>query len=624
MHLLSKTCILFFFLLATSLGIVLADKIPEKQPCLSYACLQNLSVEQLWELRESKEITHKSAEKLKIDFSIISRAPSNHKDSCMQVYAYYSIAENYRVVSSLQKSIDMAKKGLPLCATFKRGRCQLYDRIAASFYELSELDSALEYANRANKLLGSNPDLGMQATKVRLDLLIAGVYTQMGKSQLAVTVLNEAYFLSQKADTLNIPSIQRSLAMAHEELGNFAKADSLYAISLAGSEAAGDANNMKVTLNEWASFKENRKDYKAAYDLASRRDGILQTMYDRKQNNLLSEIEAKHNNEKLELANVQLQKLNIAAKSRIGYQYGIIVMGIILLLGGALFGYNQQQQKKLLSQESRILAQSQAELQEQGKALLKLSKSQTLLISVVSHDFRTPFNSLQSTIELLKANALSGAERDLLLTSISEQVRTSLSMANDILLWAKSQMGGIMPVLIPLQLEQNVHKATQHLSHAAELKQVTIKFLHYEKQESLPPVLADSGSLDIVIRNILSNAIKFTPSGTEVTIAIFDADDKLGLSVVDQGDGISEQKISEITEFSEERVKSLRSNSDFSSGFGLVLVKDFLTAMGGSLEIQSQKGQGAKITFWLAKAADQTPIHNDGGEVKSLLVEPLA
>ena len=615
---------LFFLLCSASFAGVVGQNAAGNAPCISTDCLRRLSIKQISDLQTYYEDKHDLESHLRLDFYIINRKLKTAEDSVYAVYAYQSIAEDFRGMGNASKSIEIGKRGLSVVRYNQYGKCILYDRIAAAFYELPNLDSAQYYGALAFAIAQKSSDPNLQPVLVRVGMLWGAIEAAKGNQAKALKIYADALAMAQKVDSPNVAPLYRSMATIHQTMGQFAKSDSLFALALAGLDAKQDPTNYKVTLNLWAVLKAREGDYKAAYNLVSKRDSVLQLFLDQNHRSTLFELQARFNSEKLETANTQLKKLNQEGKSKISYQYGIILMGMILLFAGGLFGFSQQRQKKKLAKESKVLAESQAELQKQRKVLLTLSKSQTLLISVISHDFRTPFNSLSSTIELLKVNALSGEERDQLLSSISEQVRSSLSLANDILLWAKGQMQGIIPVLLPLQLEQHARKAAHQLSHAAHLKDVRIDCQNLELGEELAPVLADSGSLDIVIRNILSNAIKFTPAHSVVTIKIVHAAGQVGLSIADQGDGISAEKINEITKFSEERVNSIRSGSDFGSGLGLVLVKDFLDAMGGQLDIKSEKGQGANITFWLGKAPDTYRMVEENADAENQFSGPLA
>jgi signal transduction histidine kinase len=168
----------------------------------------------------------------------------------------------------------------------------------------------------------------------------------------------------------------------------------------------------------------------------------------------------------------------------------------------------------------------------------------------------------------------------------------------NLLEWARSQTGKIQWVPENIELNQVAKSTVELLSRNAHQKNIR---LQNQINGDKPCVYADKNMLHTVFRNLISNAIKFTPDGGEVTINSIETKDFIETRVSDTGIGIAEKDIEKLfridTHFSRSGTKD-----EQGTGLGLILCKEFLVKNGGNIRVESQVGKGSSFIFTLPAA----------------------
>ncbi|MET0393408.1 MAG: tetratricopeptide repeat-containing sensor histidine kinase [Chitinophagaceae bacterium] len=234
----------------------------------------------------------------------------------------------------------------------------------------------------------------------------------------------------------------------------------------------------------------------------------------------------------------------------------------------------------------------------QKEELLHLNHVKNKLLSVVSHDMRTPVNTLASFIYLLENRTVS---RESLL-AYSQQLKQSLGhtsvMMENLLNWTASQMQGFKPVIERTGIRDIAEKVTGNTSGFAAEKQVVIL-------NEIPATAAagiDQEMFQVVLRNLLANAIKFShPGGSIVLSAVrADQDGYIVVQVKDQGTGMAEEDVAKINGGNPDMLRSTAGTArEKGTGLGLHLCLVFVKMMKGSLRVESRKGEGTLFSVLL-------------------------
>lgn len=239
---------------------------------------------------------------------------------------------------------------------------------------------------------------------------------------------------------------------------------------------------------------------------------------------------------------------------------------------------------------------SELALLKNERQLKELNSTKDKLFSIIAHDLRSPFNNILGFTELLleNINVINISDTKKYLNIIYSSAGSTLNLLDNLLNWAKSQTGKIRfhPKKIifsdiitdVLNLEKSIAKA-KHIT----LKQYIPKNIE---------VFADENMLKIIVRNLISNAIKFTNKGGEISISATIKNDYAEIIIADNGIGISKEKCQHF--FVTSSIKSTKgTENEKGSGLGLILCKEFIKKNGGEIWVESEEGKGSDFKFTL-------------------------
>ena len=253
-------------------------------------------------------------------------------------------------------------------------------------------------------------------------------------------------------------------------------------------------------------------------------------------------------------------------------------------------------QKRIVAISNDITDRKKIEesLRESESKLQELNIQKDKFFSIIAHDLKSPFTSIIGFSELLtnhiKQKKYDKAQKYAQIINQSSEVAVGLLM--NLLDWANSQTGRmrfnpkhhLMAVLIGEPYSQ--------LKDAADQKSIK---LHVEAPPELP-VLADKDMISTVLRNLISNAIKFTRTGGEVTISANQTDNEIIVSVKDNGLGLAADKIATLFQIHTSE-STPGTNQESGTGLGLILCKEFVEKHGGSIWVESKVDEGSVFSF---------------------------
>ncbi|MBN1198190.1 MAG: tetratricopeptide repeat-containing sensor histidine kinase [Bacteroidales bacterium] len=232
------------------------------------------------------------------------------------------------------------------------------------------------------------------------------------------------------------------------------------------------------------------------------------------------------------------------------------------------------------------------------KIATQLDQSNTVLkrfISVLGHDLRSPFNALIGFTDLLKNEpSLSSQEREKAIERLYNVTRSTYRLLERILEWSQLQSGFVKPVMKSCDLSELIRDPIHILEPAALLKNIRISY-HYPGPVT---IFADENMILTVIRNILSNAIKFSHQGTNIEIGISSEKNPVSLYIRDNGIGISHENLDRLFQL-DNNYKSQGTAGEAGTGLGLILCREYISMHGGKLEVTSQEGKGSTFTIIL-------------------------
>lgn len=242
----------------------------------------------------------------------------------------------------------------------------------------------------------------------------------------------------------------------------------------------------------------------------------------------------------------------------------------------------------------------QAELEDSRDRLAKLNDEKNGLMQMAAHDLKNPLAAVLLGIDLLRLSGDSGQEKTL--NRMVSQVNQVLHLIHDLLDVQALETGSRQFQSEPIAIGSAVHESLATLQTAAERKSIA---LHATIAEPSPIVYADRSALRQICDNLISNAIKFSPQGGRIAVAVTQTDRGLvRLSVRDNGKGIRPEEMARL--FEKYSCLSTRPTAgEASTGLGLSIVKELTLRVGGRVWCESQGGEGA--TFLVELPTQPTP-----------------
>jgi signal transduction histidine kinase len=282
-----------------------------------------------------------------------------------------------------------------------------------------------------------------------------------------------------------------------------------------------------------------------------------------------------------------LQKMNHTNVATIRQQQyleyaAIFIIGLLSVL--AFVTYKTSRQRKKLNKD---LARTNSELE-------RLNKLKNKLFSVISHDLRTPLGNLASILNLYRSGDLNATDVATVAAKLGQQVTASGYVLENLLEWAKSELHESKINPANVLLREKVNKVAHQFDGDLRTKKIT---LANEVADDIV-VWADRNQMQIVLRNLLTNAIKFTREHGTITITATEYSSTVQVRVSDSGVGMTEEQMSKLFQ-SDQLATTLGTNKEKGSGIGLLITKELITNNGGSIEVESAKEQGTTFTITL-------------------------
>lgn len=241
--------------------------------------------------------------------------------------------------------------------------------------------------------------------------------------------------------------------------------------------------------------------------------------------------------------------------------------------------------------------------------LQKLNDEKDKFFSIIAHDLKSPFNSIIGFSDLLveQVNEKDYKGIEEYAQIIQQSSIRAMGLLMNLMEWSKMQTGRMEFNPMFFELDELIKDTELLLSGAIEQKSITIS----KNLLSNETVFADKKMIATVLRNLISNAIKFTYPGGEITISVEEKQNELLVSVSDTGVGISKERIDKLFSINES-YSTTGTKNEKGTGLGLILCKDFVEKHGGKIWVESEEGNGS--TFYFTKPYIKEPKEKTGIE----------
>ncbi len=273
---------------------------------------------------------------------------------------------------------------------------------------------------------------------------------------------------------------------------------------------------------------------------------------------------------------------------------GLLGLLVVILVFSVYITYKNEHNIAKLNKE---ITEATAKIIVQETELTHINEVRDKLLSVLSHDLRGPLNSMEGVLNLFENKSFSAAETQKYTEIINKNAKITTVLVDNIVAWSQSQMNGINLVISPFEINELIENNVYLLGLIADNKRIYIKNLLKKSVF----VNADKDTVDILIRNLISNAIKFSKAESEIIIDVEEKDGFAQILVQDFGLGIAPELQSEI--FSLKSGSTVGTGNEKGTGLGLVLCKEFATRNGGKIWVVSHLGKGSSFYITLPLAS---------------------
>ena len=488
-------------------------------------------------------------------------------DSSYIARGYNNLAVSYRDVGQYKKALNLYKKAASILISIKeKDGLNLYlNNIGQIYIYLNNYDSALYYFNKSlliSKQLNEKQFISNSLAYIGQCCMLKNDY-QKAIEYLELSLVNA----KETGIVYEIEDVSEFLHKAYAKTGNFTDA---YKMLLLSKTMADSANNIKAM----------RKLTEIEISLVYEKELELQKL----------------EQEKKELQN----KLTLHTQKQIKYIAFIVLLASLIWMFFLYRSYRRMRTMnyELIAQKKEITAQKE-EIETQRDEIEEMNKTKDKFFAIIAHDLRNPINGIYRLSEIMEQRYEFMEVKKLkeYISQIYLSTKKTYELLENLLSWAMIQNGAIEINKTSVNITEIIKDNIELLSENLKLKKITASFP--ENRECL--VIADKKMTDTVIRNLLHNAIKFTPSGGFINFNLMQKEKFCEISITDSGIGIDKKDLQVLFDTGHNS-KEIGTSAEKGTGLGLMLCKEFIDINKGSIWVESEIAKGTTFYFTLPLA----------------------
>jgi len=469
-----------------------------------------------------------------------------------------------------------------------------YSKKSRIFNIKNNLDSALYYGWKVADITKKTAAQSTENAKLYVnDLRLVGViYTAREQYKEA-----EQIFATCKSilDTVKVQSANaKTLCRLYGNIGDLMQQKGNYKEALTAFDQslryAKEIAHPDAEMNAYLKISEvynKQQNYKEEVLFLKKYYALKDSLFTTDKQIKMTELEADYQLEKKN-ATLAVQEAETARQKNLRNISIIIAATVVLVLGAVSILYRRIRSK------NKLLAKQNTQILQQKEALEKLNTVKDKMFSVISHDLRNPIHTLKTFFALSKENNLSAEKQSRYRDQMEQSVIQTGTMMDNLLVWAQMQLSNKAPNISAIDTSDTIKNALAEVRSQAQLKQII-----FEEQLLEIDAVSNKPILEIAIRNLLTNAIKFSQPGSKVEVSNAVEQEQVIIKIRDFGIGMNSQQIVQINN------KVLESQSgtqgEKGSGMGLMLVVQLLQQINASLHIESSPDSGSTFSIRLPK-----------------------
>ncbi|WP_053404160.1 ATP-binding protein [Persicobacter sp. CCB-QB2] len=516
---------------------------------------------------DQAQLAEKTKDKDKIELNLDSAKALTFKLKNQNLEAEYQLVAGkaYRQMNNLNKAEFLLKESLRNFQelSYPKGIYESHQALGEVFILKNEFEMALSYLTKARKLERHTGD----SLALAQNLLLSGM--ALAKSDQGKKDLNK--------NNQAIKLVRESLKIAWKKSMK---------------------HTMQKGYQQLTIIYSSLQDYEKAKESLDNQRQLDELIIAESSNSRIAELESKIKFQEKEEELKSAQREHEAENKE--QQIYMVFLGAIILILGLII--------TLIIRNRRKISLANHQIKQKNEELEALNHTKDKFFSIISHDVKGPLNSLRSFSNLLMNHTehMSTEEIKMLATDLDGSLKNLFGLLENLLIWARSQTGALEIKAESFELNSLIEKNIELLYQQAANKNIQLEKEVFGQYQ----VFADVKCIDTVIRNLTSNALKFTESGGKVKILVQEKQDKVIISVQDNGVGIHKNAQDKLFKVGEKH-STMGTSNEKGTGLGLLLCKEFVEKNEGTIWFESVEGEGTTFSFSLPKVSESALVEQE-------------
>ncbi len=501
--------------------------------------------------------------------------------------AYISVADVYSDIKNIKKATEYYDKAEVVILKQKDSfeLSHLYFEKGILYDKENAHDTSMQYFQKAysiGKILKNEMIITNSLSAIGTN------YKNQGNVVQALKCYDTVQSIYKQANR-QTPDIMAALYInygeAYSKGNDFVNAKSSFEKSISYASSAGLSDIEMNNYKSLASIYGSQNNYEKQVFYLKKYYGLKDSLYTSDSKNKLTQLEADYNIEK---KNIEIVKTEAEVQKQKNQRnlFIILAIGAALLLTALGVFYGRIKKKNGILHDNNILINNQKD------ELQKLNGVKDRLFSIISHDLRNPLVTLRSYLSLSENPNIAEQKKQEYKTQTVQAVAQTTDMLDNLLVWANMQIKDSKPNITVVDIEETVFNAIDNIQAQAAQKRIVIN-----KEINAFSALGEENILNIALRNLLTNALKYSHENGNIFINTYQKENAVFIEVKDEGVGMTAQQIKDLNTNENDTTKGTQGEKG--SGLGLFLVKELLHKINAELLVESEEGKGSVFSIKL-------------------------
>ena len=497
------------------------------------------------------------------------------KDKVGIGYCYYNLGFVYMRQENFDKALENFETTVKIRESLNdaEGKTKALGRIAEIYLRKGENQKALTIFREVEKAYSNFDD---QRSLISIRMGLAELYKRNNDLKKALYERKHALELSEKfADVIGIVTNASEMGVIYALAGNISEGKKFLEYGASTAKKYNSSELKLTNYKSYAEFFEIRKDYTNAYKYAKLLKQYQDSIYKKEKSTAISEVEAAYQLNKKEREKELVQKDLEKNQQLIKYWTLISVLFVGLSIVAILLYF--------LKRRTTV-------------KLRELNATKDKFFSIIAHDLKNPITAQFTLTSMIIENYKDMGKDELLelIEAVDKAGKQTYRLLENLLYWSRAQIGRLEYDPKEIFLDEMIRESYDLLFDNAKAKNITL----VPVAQSSFAAYGDEEMIKTVLRNLISNAIKFTNQGGTVRVELEKKKEQRIVRVIDNGVGIPPEYLDQI--FRIDVVASTPgTEGERGTGLGLILCKEFVEKNGGKLRVESEEGKGSTFSFSL-------------------------